>query len=101
MKIFSADPRLGFLSQAAALEGKIARGGTAFQLADWDRLVFSNRVDVVVTGTFLVLVALVVLSSARTWVALLAGRRGADLREEPYVALPAQADAVSAGVEVL
>jgi len=49
-----------------------------------------------VTGTFLVLVALVVLSSVRTWVALLAGRRAADLREEPYVLLSTAAGAVSA-----
>ena len=97
MKIFSADPRLGFLSQAAVLEGKIAGGGASAQLAEWHRLVFSNRVDAVVTGTFLVLVALVVLSSVRTWVALLAGRRAADLREEPYVLLSTAAGAVSAG----
>jgi len=97
MKIFSADPRLGFLSQAAVLEGKIAGGGDSAQLAEWHRLVFSNRVDAVVTGTFLVLVALVVLSSVRTWVALLAGRRAADLREEPYVLLSTAAGAVSAG----
>ena len=40
-----------------------------------------------VTGTFLVLVALVVLASARVWVQLLAGRRAVDLHEEPYVRL--------------
>jgi carbon starvation protein len=79
------------------LEGKIAGGGDSAQLAEWHRLVFSNRVDAVVTGTFLVLVALVVLSSVRTWVALLAGRRAADLREEPYVLLSTAAGAVSAG----
>jgi carbon starvation protein len=93
MKIFSADPRLGFLSQADVLEGKIAGGGASAQLAEWHRLVVSNRVDAIVTGTFLVLVALVVLSSVRMWVALLAGRRAADMREEPYVALPPAAGA--------
>ena len=98
MKIFSADPRLGFLSQAAVLEGKIAGGGAAAQLAEWHRLVLSNRVDAVVTGTFLVLVALVVLSAARTWVALLTGRRAADLREEPYVSIPVGTGTANAGV---
>jgi carbon starvation protein len=87
MKIFAADPRLGFLSAAAALKEKIAAGGPAAQLAEWQRLVFSNHVDAVVTGAFLVLVALVVLASARVWVQLLGGRRAADLHEEPYVAL--------------
>ncbi|MDD2764800.1 MAG: carbon starvation CstA family protein [Opitutaceae bacterium] len=94
MKIFATDPRLGFLSAAAGLERKIAAGGPAADLATWQRLVFSNHVNAAVTGIFLVLVALVVLSSARVWVQLLAGRRAADLREEPYVRL-APAGAIS------
>ena len=94
MKIFSADPRLGFLSQATVLEGKIAGGGTAAQVAEWHRLVLSNRVDAVVTATFLVLVALVVLASARVWLQLLTGRRAADLHEEPYVSARAAEAAV-------
>jgi carbon starvation protein len=89
MKIFSPDPRLGFLSAAADLHRRIAGGGAAAQLAEWHRLAFSNQVDAVVTGVFLVLVALVVLASARVWVQLLAGRRASDLREEPYVPLKA------------
>jgi carbon starvation protein len=46
-------------------------------------------VDAVVTATFLVLVLLVVFTCARAWWQLLAGRRTADLREEPYVAVGA------------
>jgi carbon starvation protein len=89
MKIFSVDPRLGFLSAAQDFEWRIAAGGSAAQLAEWRSLAFSNRVDAVVTGTFLVLVALVVLASARVWVQLLTGRRAVDLHEEPYVPLKA------------
>ncbi|MDD3178941.1 MAG: carbon starvation CstA family protein [Opitutaceae bacterium] len=85
MKIFSADPRLGFLSNAAALKQQIAAGGTAAQLAEWHRLVFSNHVNASVTGTFLVLVTLIVAASARLWWQLLAGRRAPDLHEDPYV----------------
>jgi carbon starvation protein len=87
MKIFSPEPRLGFLSMAASYERQIAAGGTAAQIADWRHQVFNNQVDAVVTGAFLVLVALVVLASVRVWVELLTGRRQPDLREEPYVAL--------------
>jgi carbon starvation protein len=87
MKIFSVDPRLGFLSAALDFKQRIAGGGSAVQLAEWRSLAFSNQVDAVVTGTFLVLVALVVLASARVWVQLLAGRRAVDLHEEPYVRL--------------
>ena len=89
MKIFSVDPRLGFLSAAQDFEWRIAAGGSAAQLAEWRSLAFSNRVDAIVTGTFLVLVSLVVLASARGWVQLLAGRRAVDLHEEPYVPLKA------------
>jgi len=89
MKIFSADPRLGFLSAAANYERWIAAGGTAAQLSEWQRQAFGNHVDAVVTGAFLVLVALVVLAAARVWVQLLSGRRAVDLHEEPYVPLKA------------
>ena len=92
MKIFSPEPRLGFLSLAASYERRIAAGGTAAQIGDWRQQAFNNHVDAVVTGVFLVLVALVVLASMRGWVELLAGRRQPNLHEEPYVPLnPAKA----------
>lgn len=72
MKIFSPDPRLGFLAGAAA--------------ASSPRQAFNAHVDAAVTAVFLVLVAVVVLANARAWRLLLSGRREADLREEPFVA---------------
>ena len=86
MKIFSPAP-LGFLALARGLEAKIAGGGTAAELATWSAQLMNNRVDAVVTGVFLVLVATVVLACARVWVQLLSGRRAPDLHEEPYVPL--------------
>ncbi|MFO1450021.1 MAG: carbon starvation CstA family protein [Opitutaceae bacterium] len=86
-KIFSADPRLGFLSAAAQYQSQIAAGGTAKQLADWQHLLTSQYVNAAVTGVFLLLVILIVLTAARLWVQLLSGRRQPVLREEPYVAL--------------
>lgn len=87
MKIFAADPRLGFLSAADGLKKQMANGGTAAQIAEWQRLLTSNYVNTAVTASFLVLVVLVVLACARVWVQLLSGRRAAELREEPYVPL--------------
>jgi carbon starvation protein len=87
MKIFSADPRLGFLSAARDFAAKIEAGGTTAQLKQWGQLMFNNQVNAVVTGTFLVLVAAVVITCARVWWQLLAGKRAPDLREEPYVAV--------------
>jgi carbon starvation protein len=75
MKIFSPDPRLGFLSgAAAALSPRQAR---------------NLHVDAAVTAVFLALVAAVVLLNVRVWWLLLAGRRAPDLREEPFVAVRA------------
>jgi carbon starvation protein len=89
MKIFSPAP-IGFLDLARGLERKIAGGGTAVELKTWGAQLFNNRVDAVVTAAFLVLVAIVVTANARVWWQLLAGRRVADLKEEPYVRATAE-----------
>lgn len=86
MKIFSPAP-VGFLAIARNLEAKIAAGGTPAELRLWEAQLFNNRVDAVVTGAFLLLVAIVVVANARLWWQLLAGRRAAVLAEEPYVAV--------------
>ena len=86
MKIFSSEPRLGFLAAARSLEAKIADGGTADELRMWHAQWMNNQVDAAVTGAFLVLVAIVVIANARLWLQLLAGRRAVELHEEKYVA---------------
>jgi carbon starvation protein len=88
MKIFSPAP-IGFLAIARGLKAKIATGGTPTELTTWKAQVLNNHIDVAVTGAFMVLVLIIVVASARVWWQLLAGKRPADLHEEPYVALPA------------
>jgi len=85
IKIFSADPRLGFLSAARTLQTQIAGGGTISQLNQWHQLLINNRVNAVVTGAFLILVTIVVLANARVWWQLLTGKRPAELHEAPCV----------------
>jgi carbon starvation protein len=72
-KIFSAEPRLGFLAAARHLEG---------------RLRFNALLDTVVTGVLLTAALLIVALSAREWVLLLARRKLAELKETPPVWLP-------------
>jgi carbon starvation protein len=91
MKIFSADPRLGFLSAGADLKSKIAAGGSPEQIEQWQQLLFNSQVNAAVTGSFLVLVALVVIANARVWWQLLAGKTAPGLREERYVPVAASA----------
>jgi carbon starvation protein len=86
MKIFAPAP-VGFLAIARGLEVKIAAGGTAAELATWRSQLFNNHIDAAVTGIFMLLVLIVVAANARVWWQLLVGKRAADLREEPYVAL--------------
>lgn len=85
MKIFSLDPRLGFLRAARDFAAKAAHGGTAAQLAEWHALRLNNLVNAAVTGAFLVLVLLVVAACAQVWWKLLADRGYVNpLNEGPY-----------------
>jgi carbon starvation protein len=87
MKIFSADPRLGFLRMASDLRAKIAGGASDAQILAWHQQLTNNYINAAVTGAFMVLVLLVVGVCARAWWCLLVKRQLPALREEPYVAL--------------
>jgi carbon starvation protein len=82
-KVFAADPRLGFLSHASSVAAQIAAGNIA--PARGARLIFNDRLDAVVTMTFIVITVLVVLSSAREWALILTRRKPARVQESPFV----------------
>jgi carbon starvation protein len=108
-KIWSSDPRIGFLAQAQVLKAKIddcdrmeqtlVRKGT---VADYAKklqaaqaelpknrtLYFNNLLDAVVAGIFLALVIAIVLLSLREWFLLLSRRKPAVLHETEPVWLP-------------
>jgi carbon starvation protein len=88
MKLFSPAP-IGFLATARGLETKLAAGGSAAEVKLWTAQLMNQHIDAAVTGTFLVLVLIVVFANARVWWELLGGRRAAELKEEPYVAVTA------------
>jgi carbon starvation protein len=67
-KIFAADPRIGFLAQAAELAGRIAAGGVAAEkIGEIRAQVFNLRLDAVVTAVFMALVAVIVVEAGRVW----------------------------------
>ncbi|HEY2123820.1 MAG TPA: carbon starvation CstA family protein [Chthoniobacterales bacterium] len=86
LKIFSSDPRLGFLAGSQALTEKAgAMSGTGAH--DLMRQAAVWRVDAMVAGSFLLLVFLIVAGSAMQWRQLLRGTRSIVLRESEYVPL--------------
>jgi carbon starvation protein len=76
-KVFSSDPKLGFLAHAASLAGSTA--------ADASRLIFNDRLNAVVALFFMAVVAMLVFTSAREWWLVLSGRKPAVVHESPYV----------------
>jgi len=85
-KIFSPEPRIGFLAQAAQLEARLAAGGmSAAQISETKALIFNARLDAAVCGVFLILVAVILTSSIRLWIRILKGETEARLHEAPFV----------------
>jgi carbon starvation protein len=85
-KIFSEDPKLGFLAHASALESSIAAGQIAAgKLAITRTVIFNERLDAVVCAVFLLLVAIVMIDSVRVWSGLLRGRRALISSESPFI----------------
>jgi carbon starvation protein len=93
-KIFSANPRIGFLSHARSLEEAIASGtlprgvpnaGAASQM------IFNDRLDAAVAAFFIISVLVILVESAREWLAVLGGRKPTISTESPFVAREAVA----------
>jgi len=85
-KMFSPEPRLGFLSHAASLEAALAAGKVAAaKVAETRTVVFNERLDAIVCGIFVVLVLIIVIDSLRVWSGLLTGSRPPRSAETPFV----------------
>ena len=76
-KVFSADPKLGFLSHAATLVGSATPNAT--------RLVFNDRLNASMALFFMAVVAMLVLTSLREWWLVLSRRKPAMVHEAPFV----------------
>jgi carbon starvation protein len=77
-KIFSPLPRVGFLAQVSALRKGV-------MTPEIETLIFNNRLDAFVCGTFMVLVAIVLADSLRLWYGILAGTEESKVRETPFI----------------
>jgi carbon starvation protein len=85
-KIFSPEPRIGFLAQADQLQAAMDAGTIAARrLAETKTLIFNARLDAAVCGLFLVMVTLVLADSLKVWVGILRGTRDARITETPFI----------------
>ena len=85
-KIWHADPRIGFLAQAGALQAQLDAGAAAPEnVVATQRLIFNNNLDAAVTALFAVLLLLLLAEAFYEWNQLLRGRKQAELRETPHV----------------
>jgi carbon starvation protein len=87
-KVFSPEPRLGFLAHARMIEERLAAGALpagAKTIADAQRMLFNDRLDAGVALVFMAVVVLVLAVSVREWVMILSRRKPAVMREAPFV----------------
>jgi carbon starvation protein len=88
-KIFSADPKLGFLSHARMLANMISTGALPSgvqTLAEAKRLVLNDHIDAAVAAFFLLSVVVILVASAHEWFSVLSGRKSAVTSEIPFEA---------------
>jgi len=85
-KIFSPLPAVGFLAQA----DKLAAAGASS--AATQTLIFNARLDAAVCGVLMVLVAVILIDSARVWVGILRGTADTRVCEAPFVLSRLQAE---------
>ena len=86
-KIFSANARIGFLSQANAMAAQLAAGKVAAaKIADTQRLIFNLRLDAVVTAVLAGMILVLLVEALGQWYAILSRGKEPVLQETPYVA---------------
>jgi carbon starvation protein len=91
-KVFSSDPRIGFLSHADQLSGWLTAGlpaGSRLTVANLPRMIFNDRLDAAVALFFMLSVVVIVADSVRTWVRVTRGGRPLGSTEIPAQPLAA------------
>jgi carbon starvation protein len=88
-KMFSSDPKLGFLSHHASIAQALAAGklpAGAQSVTDAHRIMRNDWIDAAVAAFFLISVVVILVASAHEWFVVLSGRRAAVSSEIPFPA---------------
>jgi carbon starvation protein len=77
-KIFSSDPRLGFLAHAHLITDSLLSDGLppgVKSIAEANRLILNDRIDAAVAAFFLISVVVILVASLHEWFTVLSGRK--------------------------
>jgi carbon starvation protein len=95
VKLFSPDPKLGFLSHAKVIDGQIASNALPAAIktvADARRVIYNDYLDAAVAAFFMISVVVILADSIREWWAVTAGRKPVVSSEVPFDAVPVPGD---------
>jgi carbon starvation protein len=87
LKVFSGDPKLGFLSHARTLGAAIASGALPAAVKSVSvarQMMFNDYLDAAIALFFMVSVVVILADSLREWMAVLGGRKPALTTEVPF-----------------
>jgi carbon starvation protein len=87
LKIFSSNPKLGFLAHANAFEATLASGGIPKGVASAEaarRMIFNDRLDAAVAAFFMAAVVVILVESVRVWLGIMSGRVKATTTEVQF-----------------
>jgi carbon starvation protein len=86
-KIFSTNPRIGFLAAANAQAAQIAAGKiVAEKIVEAQRGVFNQRLDAAVTAVLAVMILVLIAEAVVQWYVILRRKKEPVLCETPYIA---------------
>ena len=94
-KLFSPDPKLGFLSHGRLLRDAAASGTLppgVKTATDALRMAANDYIDAIVAGFFMLAVIVILADSIREWTAVLRGRKPVASTEVPFEPVPVAGD---------